>query len=83
MALQKYKLQERQVNLPVNKLEFHAFTNSRKAETLPYERRLIINHRTHSFFFHIFFSRRNTLSCSEKLPTKDLVDQGPHTVAHA
>ena len=37
------------------KLEFHTFTNSRKAETLPYERRLIINHRTHSCFFSICF----------------------------
>ena len=38
---QKWTLQERQIDLPVNKLEFRAFANNRKAETSSNKRRLI------------------------------------------
>lgn len=41
MVQQKYKLPERQIILPVNKREFRAFTNSRKAKTSSYETGLI------------------------------------------
>ena len=54
---QKYKLQERQINLPVNKLEFSAFTNSRKAETSSYERRLISKSLDISFSVFYFLTK--------------------------
>ena len=65
------KLQERQINLPVNKL-FRTFTHSKKAETLSYERMLISkSHRPYlSLFSVFFFSWRNILLFSEKSQTK-------------
>ena len=68
---QKYKLQERQINLP-DKLEFSAFTNSRKAETSSHERRLI-NESFDAFLFLYFISQRNISSHSNKV-----ADQGQH-----
>ena len=54
MAPHKYKLQERQINLPFNKLDIRTFTNSRRAETSPYERRLIYK-SLDAFIFSVFF----------------------------
>ena len=68
---QKYKLQERQIN-PPDKLEFSAFTNSRKAETSSHERRLI-NKSFDTFLFLYFISQRNISSHSNKA-----ADQGQH-----
>ena len=44
------KIQDRQIELLVNKLEFHTFENSRKAETSSYERELI-SESSYTFVF--------------------------------
>ena len=49
-AAKDITLQERQIGLLVNKLEFRAFANSRKAETSSYGRRLI-NKSSNTFVF--------------------------------
>ena len=83
MVTQKSKLQERQINLPANKLLFRAFTNSKKAKTLSYERMLISKSRYLSLFNVFLFL--DEIFChfrkSHRLRTlRTFTDQEPHTV---
>ena len=71
---QKYKLQERQIILPVNKREFCAFTNSSKAKTLSYETGLI-NTSSDSLIFLKFYFGTKYFIIFRKVP-----GQGQHTV---
>ena len=55
---QNSTIQERQIYLPVNKLEYLALYNSRKAETSSYER-VIINTESYTFVLgRILFSAK-------------------------
>ena len=74
MVQQKYKLQERQIILPVNKREFCAFTNSRKAKTSSYETGLI-NKSSDTFIFKKFYFGTKYFIIFRKV-----ADQGQHTV---
>ena len=61
MELQNSTIQERQIDLPVNKLGYLALYNSGKAETLSYERVLmnIRNIELYTFVFgRILFSEK-------------------------
>ena len=59
------------INLPVNKLELRAFTNSRKAETLSYERKLI-NKSSEIFIFSEFhFTTKYFIMFGTVVRTKD------------
>ena len=70
-VIQCHKSTNLKIDIP-DKLEFSAFTNSRKAETSSHERRLI-NKSFDTFLFLYFISPRNNSSHSNKV-----ADQGQH-----
>ena len=74
MVQQKYKLQERQIILPVNKREFRALTNSRKAKTSSYEIGLISKSSDTLIFLKFYFGTKYFIIF------RKVADQGQHTV---
>ena len=74
MVQQKYKLQKRQIILPVNKREFRALTNSRKAKTSSYEIGLISKSSDTLIFLKFYFGTKYFIIF------RKVADQGQHTV---